>query len=535
MKFQLLGLTALSQSVVGILYGKGREHLVAITINPHDGIERKKHSNNVRAELRGSLRRVGDAKELTLKGKFNDEAAKDMRASIDMPAFADDTINLLMAEDKVPPVVILDCVDRACFWASLRALEIPEKTMLKLAELSAYTPQKKNETADKPLGNAHKLLQLLKKRGTNPDTIALIEAAEKFRLPDLDWPLQVKARDFAHELWVAQSLTRHWHVRKAIGLSMDGMAFVNRIFNRIGGFNLPKSQDSIMDAQKRLVDRANHYKSQVTNENLEARPHEYVPVRTKEEAQKAIKERFLKEWGLKSMEEAEKVDFGEVYMYLDSLMVPRLRIRDGWHFLPFDKCLFEFDTFNDEITQRDRTYVVAENKFNHKAIAMHIYRQKSDGTLGYAGLDITVHLRGRRFRSISVTEHNTGKTVYGTNLATSLHLIMVAHCLSAITRIHAPGYEDKIVTPPKNRVKVGKHAYPYFEYHDVAIDGTTVDYLLVGKSGAVSGITKRRHIVRGHPRRQLNREGNITDISFIPPHMRGNARLGFVAHGSVVR
>lgn len=536
--FEILGSLPSSDAVAGVLsISRSRKDDRIVLVVPTEGLSDHKGRERIqiaKQELeQGELIAFPAASPRALHDIFGENAQKEIKAIVNEPAFIETMLDVLTTESD-NPLLVIDAQNRESFWGALRVMGTESADMFAVAELGALKPQARTKAVSKPIGEAHLLcgdiLHFKNAYGFSDyapgDLINMVRRSTKVKLPSIDLKEQATASYFMREL---QSNTGESAWGHKLGRAF---ARLRTKFNptKVGDSDIAIFKDA--DWNVRHMNRIIKFRDGHQDEGYLKKFGDMVRILVlRGDPQEVLTREFRETFDF----DADKFDFDRLLQSFDKYGFERLQFRGGIHKSPYDLALFETD-FTDGEAGRVFSFatLVVQDSMGFSAYNF----LKKDGAGHRYILDdkkMSVRLDGNSADKISIINLKTDKTLSsGGDLAFhDLGDMAFMHALSAIARMNEPDFAPTTYES-RNRglVDVKKGKFPYFNYIGVDGFGAASSHVRIGPSGKPEETeSKRRHLVRGHPRRYRDENGDITDIIMIPMHLRGDESKGFVGKG----
>jgi hypothetical protein len=530
--FQILGSLPAHDAVVGSLSsGLGRDRLVLIV--PTEGLsdyKRREKIQSAKSDLAsGALIAFPHIEAQGLKNTFAQASENEVTAPLSDPQYIQQTIDLLLKETN-QPLITLDAQNRDCLWSTLRVLGADSHDLFAVAELGALKPEAKTKRVSKPIGEAHILCgDILKYRDrytysdhSPAELINMIRRSVKVKLPSVDTEDQAMGSYFMREL---ESNT-HGHPSVRVNRFFDKVK-MRLPFSKISGAEVIFHRDhdgfaKAMGESIRKYDFDGSYSGKHSN-----LPRMNV---MRGDPQEVLTRVFRQEYQF----DADTFDFNTLLQKFDIYGFDHLQFRAGIHKPPYDLTLFEMDLTKGE-KGKIGSYSTLVLQEETGLTAYTFLRHAGDGE-PYFLCDRKMHvtLDSNAASKMAFINTKTGKISSGSkNLAfNNTEDLAFMQALSGIARMNEPGFAPTTYeTGPRGNVNAAKGKFPYFDYVGMDSFGGVASHVQVSTKGSLepTDSVMRRHLVRGHPRRFRDDEGNIVRVIVVPMHMRGDERLGFVS------
>ena len=474
-----------------------------------------------------------------------------------------------MLEETDRPIVILDCHDKASFWQALHSLGTDHKTLFALAELEHLKPQHQEKKEQKSIGHAHELCRALATgkhkldESRDPkDLIRRIKGAYKIKLPAFDAFHQIGIATMTRVKlneenprtlpsyaglagkWL-EGIQNLWG--KAVGIDYNSeerqkrrriksamTALKLEYHRKIKSLGLSVVRGDITpekyDEQKRVLDAEYADNKALIFNDVDAYHQEMDQNADKYNKQF---EGLAGEDSIFSLNEWGKVD---------------LNIRDGYHFLRDNECLFEFDTTLAD-DQQFRVFVLArqdgqeiEMEFFYQSVENKVVLEV-DSEVGRVKLDDEM-----RMRSWNIFDPSDGSRLSsGSMQAQSFYTKdktpkvtgYLGHVMDISARMNDPDYPIINVSPTGRKVQVGKGPhFPFFRYElvEIPLERARIKTIVPsGSKGKGEELASSRvfHSVVRHAR-TYGRGTDDENTIIIEPYFRGDINKGVKASNEVV-
>lgn len=532
--FEILGSLPSSDAVAGILSAANGDapERVVLLLPPQEGLtdyKRRERIANAKSEIvQGGLIQYPGTDSLMLSRFFERGAEKEIKASLTHAEHVAPMIDVLYKEAKTP-IIVLDAQNRESFWMALRAMGVESEDLFAVAELGALKPEAKTRRVSKPIGEAHLLCADLMGQNVSHsdyearDLINMIRRATKVKLPDVDMEDQAMGSYFLRELAFNTD-------DKGVKLARAARELRARLpFTRVNNEEIVIIRRSdkdlgVVSELKRLMQGKGEDDAYVErHHNL---PHFMV---LRGDPQDVLTRKFRKEYAF----DADTFDFDKLVQKMDKYGSDTLQFRDGIHVSPFNVALYETNFTKGEHGHilTHATLVVKEED----GLTAYNFMKPAGAENPYILEDRKMHvaLSGLRAGEVSIIDMRDNKLLTSGKKIAFEHYGDMAfmHVLSAIARMNDPDFAPVTYeTQRRGVVDAAKGKFPYFDYIGIEGFGPAASHLSIGPEGKVTEAL-RFHLVRGHPRRLRDEEGNVREIIMIPQHSRGSETEGVVAKG----
>lgn len=537
-EFEILGTSASSDAVIGLLSAprSGKPARAVLLLPPADLTEHKARERIQQARdevIHGELLYFPGSDTMALSGVFTSATQNDIKASLSYSETVKKIVDVMFEESRTP-LVILDAKNPECFWTALRTMGADHHDLLAVAELSALKPGAQTRRVSKPIGEAHLLCRdiLDQRQGLDSfsdyksrDLINMVRRSIKVKLPAIDLDDQALGSHYLRELVRNTGRVAHdVRMGRAIRSLRARLPFSRVAPEEVVTYRHNDSALRNISETRRLMQNKSEdspYAARYTN-----LPHFNV---LRGDPQEVLTRLYRENYGF----DADVFDFDRLIQKVDNYGQDTLQFRQGIHVSPFDAALFETDLTKGE-QGRVMTFATLVLKDAEGLTAYNFYKPSGEQSVYILShKKMHVALSGFSADSISIFDMQESKVLtQGKGLEfDNIGDMAFMHVLSAIARMNDPDFAP-VTYESKSRglVDISKGKFPYFDYIGIESFGPAASHLQIGHDGKTSE-AMRFHLVRGHPRRLRDNEGNIREIIMIPQHSRGSESKGVLAKG----